>query len=448
MSKKYWEKRNLRRRKISEISTRELLLIGIPTLLIAVFVFGVTYHYVLPAPPRTVVMTTGMEGGSFAVFGELYRQVLARDQVRIELLPSSGSVENVKRLMDKSLAVDVGFIQGGTSSSAEATNLVSLGGICYTPLWVFYRSDETYDDLSQLKGKKITIGPEGSGVRKFVLNLLKAGHAVDPPTVLLDLTTAAAAKALIEGKIDVVTTFGTADNALVHKLLYTPGVKLMNFSQAEAYSRLFPALSHVILPKGILDLEKKIPPSDVHLLAPTANLVVRDSLHPAVVYLLLDAAVEIHGNSGWLHRAGEFPTLKAQDFPLSEEAERFYKSGRPFLMNYLPFRMATHVERMIRIILPVGIVLLPLLRIIPWVYSWRNRSKFYRWYGELKYLEFEITEHPQPERIPDYQARLDRIEDSVSKVNVPLAFYDEIYTLREHIDFVRGKIGRLNLPRL
>jgi hypothetical protein len=288
------------------------------------------------------------------------------------------------------------------------------------------------------------IGPEGSGVRKFALDLLKKGHAADPPTVLLDLTTAAAAKALIEGKVDVVITFGTADNALVQKLLYTPGVKLMNFSQAEAYSRLFPALSHVILPKGILDLEKKIPPSDIHLLAPTTNLVARDSLHPAVIYLLLDATVEIHGSSGWLHKAGEFPTLKAQDLPLSDEAERFYKSGRPFLMNYLPFRMATFAERMIRIIVPVGIVLLPLLRIVPWLYTWRNRSKVYRWYRELKYLELEITEHPQPERLLDYQARLDRIEDSVSKVNVPLAFYDEIYTMREHIAFVRGKIVRLN----
>jgi TRAP-type uncharacterized transport system substrate-binding protein len=433
----------MRNRKISEISTRELLVIGIPTVMIALLVFGIAYHYVLPEPPRTVIMTTGMEGGSYAVFGERYRQILARDQVNLELQPSSGSVENLKRLVDKSLPVDVGFVQGGTSYSAEAVNLVSLGAIGYTPFWVFYRSVETYDDLSQLKGKRMSIGPEGSGVRKFALELLNAARAADPPTFLLDLTMTAAAQALIDGKVDVLITFGTADNALVQKLLYTPGIRLMNFSQAEAYSRLFPGLSHVVLPKGILDLEKKIPASDVHLLSPTTNLVIRDNLHPAIAYLLLDAAVEIHGTSGWLQRAGEFPSLKSQDFRLSEEAERFYKSGRPFLMNYLPFRMATFAERMIRIVIPVGIVLLPLLRIVPWLYTWRNRSKFYRWYGELKYLEFEVSEHPQTEMIPDYQARLDRIEASVSKVNVPLAFYDEIYTLREHIDFVRTKIARL-----
>jgi TRAP-type uncharacterized transport system substrate-binding protein len=431
------------RRKTKDISTRELLVIGIPTLVMALIVFGIAYHYVLPAPPRKVVMTTGMEGGSFAAFGELYREALAQDQVDLELQPSSGSVENLKRLLDKSISVDVGFVQGGTGSAAEAANLVSLGAICYTPLWAFYRSDETYDDLSQLKGKRMTIGPEGSGIRKFALDLLKAAHAAGPPTLLLDLTMTAAAQALMDGKVDVVITFGTVDNALVQKLLYAPGVRLMNFSQAEAYTRRFPGLSHVIFPKGILDLEKRIPASDIHLLATTTNLIVRESLHPAVVYLLLNAAVEIHGGSGWLHKAGEFPTLKSQDFHLSDEAERFYKSGRPFLMNYLPFRLAVFVERMIRIVLPVGIVLLPLLRVIPWLYTWRNRSKFYRWYGELKYLEFEITERPQPDLIGDYQSRLNRIEASVSKVNVPLAFYDEIYTLREHIEFVRRKIAQL-----
>jgi len=433
----------MNRKRISEISTRELLIIGIPTLLIGLIVFALAYHYVMPAPARTLVMTTGMAGGSSEAFGERYRRFLARDQVHVDLRPSEGSVENLKRLTDRATGVDVGFVMGGSGSGAE-TKLVSLGAICYMPFWVFYRGDRTYDDLSELKGKRISIGPEGSSVRKFALDLLKASHAADPPTVLLDLTITAGVQALTDGQVDAVIIFSTADNVLVQKNLYAPGIKLMNFSQAEAYSRLFPALSHVILPKGILDLEKKIPPSDIHLLSPTVNLIARDSLHPAFIYLLLEAAVEIHGSSGWLQRAGEFPSPKSQDIPLSGEAERFYKSGRPFLLSYLPFWGAIYVERGIQIVLPVVLVVFPLLRIIPWLYTWRNRSKFYRWYGELEYLESEVTDHPQPERIPDYRARLDRIENAVNKVNVPLAFYDEIFTLREHIDFVRGKISRLN----
>jgi TRAP-type uncharacterized transport system substrate-binding protein len=432
----------MNRKRISEISAREILIIVIPTLLIGLLVFGVAYHYVMPAPPRTLVMTTGMAGGSSEDFGEQYRRFLARDKVHLDLRPSEGSVENLKRLMDRSTGGDVGFIMGGSGSVAQK-NLVSLGAICYMPFWVFYRSDQTYDDLSQLKGKRISIGPEGSSVRKFALDMLKASRAAAPPTVLLDLTITDGVKALKDGKVDAVIIFSTADNAVVQNLLYAPGIKLMNFSQAEAYSRLFPALSHVILPKGILDLEKKIPSSDIHLLSPTVNLIARDNLHPAFIYLLLEAAVEIHGSSGWLQRAGEFPSPKPQDIPLSDEAMRFYKSDRPFLLSYLPFWGAVYAERAIRIVLPVALVVLPLLRIIPWLYTRRNRSKFYHWYGELKYLESEVTDNQQPERIPDYRTRLDQIEYAVNKVNVPMAFYNEIYTLREHIDFVRGKISRL-----
>jgi len=434
----------MRRVKIREISTHELFKIGIPSLLVVLIVFWIAYHVVQPAPPNTIVMTTGVEGRTYAALSERYKQILARSSVRLELYPSSGAIENFRRLKDKSLAVDVGFVQGGTSSSADAPNLLSLGSISYNPLWVFYRGAETLDDFSQLKGKRITIGAEGSGVRKFSLELLKATNAADPPTVLFDLADAASIKALKEGQIDVIITIGTADNIFVQELLHSQGSKLMSLSQAEAYTRLFPALSHVILPKGIVNLAKRFPPSDVHLLAVTTNLIVRDTMHPALMYLLLDAAVEIQGGPSWVHKAGEFPSPKVQDFPLSDQAERFYKTGPPFLLNYLPFWVAVFFDRIIKIFIPVVVVLLPLVRIIPWVYSWRNRSKFYRWYGELKYLELEVSEHPHSERIADYYAKLEQIEASVNKVDVPLAFYNELYTLREHIEMVRKKVIGLN----
>jgi TRAP-type uncharacterized transport system substrate-binding protein len=435
------------KKRITKILTHELLTIVGPLLLVGFIIFGITYHFVQPAPPGTLVMTTGVEGRTYAALGERYRQILARSHVHLKLLPSSGAVENLRRLRDKSLAVDVGFLQGGTSSSSEAPNLLSLGSISYSPLWVFYRSDETFDDLSQLKGKRIAIGPEGSGSRKFSLDLLKASQVADSPTALFDLADEAANKALKEGRVDAVITLGTADNIFVQELLHSlhsQNVKLMSLSQAEAYTRVFPALSHVILPKGVVDLAKKLPASDIHLLSPTTNLVVRDTMHPALMYLLLDAAAEIHGGPGWVNKAGEFPAPKVQDFPLSDQAERFYKTGRPFLLDYLPFWVAVFLDRIIKILIPVAIILFPLMRIMPWLYSWRNRSKLYRWYGELKYLELEVSERPQTNRISDYYAKLDHIEASVKKVNVPLAFYRELYTLREHIELVRERVMRLD----
>jgi TRAP-type uncharacterized transport system substrate-binding protein len=413
-------------------------------LLILVICGVILFHFVLPAPPETLVMTTGMEGGTYSVFGRRYQEAMAREKVHLQLLPSSGSVENFNRLKDKSFQVDVGFIQGGTISAKEAPNLVSLGGICYSPLWFFYRGQDTFDDLSLLKGKRIAIGPEGSGARKFSMELLRASHVAESPTQLLDLSSAAAVKAILEGSVDVIMISSTVDNALVQELLHAEGIKLMNFRQAEAYTRLYPALSQVILPKGILDLSKNKPAMDIHLLATATSLVVRRNLHPAIMYLLLDAAVDIHGDAGWVQKAGEFPSPKSQDFPLSDIAERFYKSGRPFLLDYLPFGMAAYVDRMILILVPAAVVLIPLFRIIPSLYFWWNRRKLYKCYEDLKSLEMELGGDSTPGRVMDYQKTLDRIEDFINEIRVPLALFKEVYMLKEHVDLVRNRLARLD----
>jgi TRAP-type uncharacterized transport system substrate-binding protein len=434
------------RQKIRELPPRYFWNLLAAILLAVVGFFWVSYHFVRPIPPRTLVMTTGMEGGSYAVLGERYRQVLARNGIMLRVLPSSGSVENLRRLKEEPRTVDVGFVQGGMGKVEASSNLVSLGSIFYSPLWVFYRGDHTLDDLSQLRGKRISIGPEGSGVRKFSLDLLKTAEAIDPPTEIFEYAIADAAKAIREGRVDVVMTFGSADSAVVLDLFATPGIRLMNFSQAEAYARLFPNLSHVVLPKGILSPARRLPAADIHLLAPTTHLIARSSLHPALVYLLLEAAVEIHSGAGWVHGAGEFPALKTQDFPISDQAQRYYKSGGSLLYDYLPFWAATFVDRMILILIPLGVVLIPVVGILPWVYTWRNRSKYYRWYRELRGLEEEVRTNPKPEHFERYRERLDRIEDAVSRIRVAVAFYDEIFLLQENIQAVRQRLARTISP--
>ena len=438
----------MRRNKIRELTPKTALLILIPVLLIIALVCWASYRFLQPMPPRTLTMTTGMEGGSFVIFGERYREILARDGIHLKLLPSTGAVDNLRRLKDASQSVDAGFVQDGMGKTEEPSNLESLGSLFYTPLWVFYRGDETLDDLSQLRGKRVSIGPEGSGVRKISLDLLKAANVSVPPTVLHEYPNPEAGRALMEGKVDAVLTFGYTDSVLVRELITAPGVKLMSMSQAEAYTRLFPHLSHVVLPKGLLGLSKRFPSSDIHLLAPTTNLLVRKDLHPALAYLLLKAAVEIHGGAGWVHRAGEFPSMKTQDFPISEQAQRFYRSGGSWLHGYLPFWAATFVDRMLLVLISIGLVLVPLIGILPWLYTWRNRSKYYRWYRELRELEEELKEHERPENVADYHARLDRIEEAVCKIRVSVAFYDEVFILKEHIQMVRMKLIRLIEPEL
>jgi TRAP transporter TAXI family solute receptor len=436
----------MRRSKIREMTPKTALLILGPVLLIIVLLGWASYRFIQPIPPKTLTLTTGMKGGSYVIFGERYRQVLARDGIDLKLLPSTGSMDNLRRLSDGSRSVDAGFVQDGMGRVEDPSNVVSLGSVFYAPLWVFYRGDEALDDLSQLRGKRVSIGPEGSGVRKISLDLLKAASVSVPPTVLHEYPNPEAGRALREGKVDAVLTFGSTDSELVRELITAPGIKLMSLSQAEAYTRLFPHLSHVILPKGVLNPSKRFPASDIHLLAPTTNLLVRKDLHPALAHLLLKAAVEIHGGAGWVHRAGEFPSMKTQDFPISEQAQRFYRSGGSWLHGYLPFWAATFVDRMLLVLISIGMVLIPMIGILPWFYTWRNRSKYYRWYRELRELEEELREHERPENVEGYHARLDRIEEAVCKIRVSVAFYDEVFILKEHIQMVRQKLIRLIEP--
>ncbi len=434
------------RQKIRQLTLSVWSFTILAILLVVTLLSWMSYRFLQPFPPKTLIMATGMAGASYATFGELYRRALARDGIHVVLLPTSGAVENLKLLRDRSQGVEAGFVQGTVGSIEESSNVVSLGGLAYTPLWIFYRGKDTCDDLMQLQGKRIAIGPEGSGVRRFSLELMKAAGVTAPPTEFFDLPYAEANRALLEGRVDANMAFGSPDNGLIQELLNAKDIKLMSMSQAEAYARRFPDLSHVVLPRGVIDPQKRNPPADVHLLSPTTNLIVRKDLHPALVYLLLKASVEIYGGASWVNRAGEFPSLTKQDDPISEQAQRFYKSGGSWLYAYLPFWAATFVERLILILIPLGMIIVPLIGIAPWIYTWRNRSKYYPWYRELRKLEKEILENRPIEDVEAYETRLDRIEDAVSRIRTSVAFYDELFILKEHIQIVRLKLDSLFRP--
>ncbi len=433
----------MRQNKIRELTPKTAILILLTVILVILLIGWARYNFLQPMPPKTLTLSTGMTGGSTVVFGERYRQFFARYGVDLKPLPSTGSMENLQRLLDTSQAIDAGFVQDGMGKVETPSNLVSLGSVFYTPVWIFYRDKETLDDLSQLRGKRISIGPEGSGVRKISLDLLKAAGVSIPPTILHEYPNPEAAKALKAGKVDAVLTSSAADSELVQDLLATPGVKLMSLSQAEAYTRFFPHLSHVVIPKGVFDPAKRYPAADIHLLAPAANLLARKDMHPALVYLLLRAATEIHGGVGWDHRAGEFPMPKTQDFPISEQAQRYYRTGGSWLHGYLPFWAATFIDRMLLVLISSGVVLIPLISILPWLYTWKNRSKYYRWYRDLRSLEEDLKEYRRPEDVDDYHSRLDRIEKGISGLHVPVAFYDEVFSLKQNIEMVRQKLVRL-----
>ena len=422
-------------------SRRELLIVALPALAIIIALFWVASRFVQPAPPKLLYMTTGLEGGAYHAYAQRYKEILARHGITLELRTSSGALENLRRLKDPGTGIAVGFIQGGTAAAADGEGLMSLGSMYYEPLWVFYRGNDVLDRVAQLHGKNLAIGAEGSGTRKLALQILAANDMEKVGANLSPLAGDAAAEALERGELDAAFVIAGADSAVVHKLLGAAGVRLMSFAQADAYVKRFPFLSRVSLPRGAVDLARDVPAQDVTLLAATANLVARDDTHPALVSLLAQAAAEVHGEPGMFQQAREFPAFKDATFEASKDAERYYKSGPPFLQRYLPFWAAVLVDRILVMALPF-LVLIPIVRVVPALYRWRVTSRIYRWYGELSMLEKEIKGNYDPAHYADYLARLDTMEDRANSHPVPVAYAHLLYTLREHIGLVRDSLDR------
>ncbi|HEX7682365.1 MAG TPA: TAXI family TRAP transporter solute-binding subunit [Trinickia sp.] len=455
--------------RVIAVSWRDLAVSMGPIVLVSAAAIWLAIRLIQPAPPNTLTITAGPPGSSFWNSAQRYKTILARNGITLKVLPSAGSLENLERLSDPAAAVDVGFVQSGVtrvaaasaSASASASDsasasslsqpasggrsapsLVSLGSVSYVPLVIFYEGRERVR-LSGFAGKRIAIGPDGSGTRALALALLKA-NGIEPggKTTLLPLTGDAAARALTAHQIDAAFLAGdSAQPPVMARLLRTPGVRLFSFAQAHAYARRFPYLTDVEVPMGAFDLGKNLPPAPVHTVAPTAELVARDSLHPALSDLLIEAAKEVHGRASLLQNAGEFPSPVMHDFPISDDAARYYKSGKGFLYRVLPFWLASLVDRLLVLVVPIVVVLIPGARLIPSLYGWRVRSRIYRWYGALIAIERSaLDETASDEERAASLAKLTEIEAAVNRLKMPLAYADQFYVLREHIGFVRARL--------
>lgn len=436
------------RLKLPHVSTRDLLAIGLPLLAVLALSFWVAGRFVKPAPPDRFVMSTGSPVGAYHAAAEQYQRILARHGITLELRPSSGGGENLARLRDPAGDVEAAFVQGGLgrASDEDEVTLASLGSTHHEPVWIFYRTRKPgappIDRLGELRGRRIAIGPEGSGVRALALQLLAANDVDATNATLLPLAAEAAAEPFLRGEIDVLIHVSAPTTGIVRALLFADGVRLLSFTRGPAYTRLFPFLGTVTLPHGSINLVRDIPPEDTQLIATNAFVIVRDTLHPALQGLLLQAMKEVHSTAGPLARVNEFPVVKESGFPLADEAERFYRAGPPFLQRYLPFWAATLVDRLLVLLLPIFAVAVPLLRIAPPLYTWRIRSKIARWYGELKFLEHEIREQYDTAQLPSYVKRLDDLEAKAYSRPIPLAFTDQVYMLRMHIRMVRDLLDR------
>ena len=407
-----------------------------------------------PGIPRKVVMTTGFKGSAYQQFALDYRAILARHGVTLELRESRGAPQNLKALDDPRSGVDVGFLQSGVlnggrtftaglreSIGVEHPDLVALASTFYEPLWIFHRLPNDPVVLSELAGKRIAIGGPDTGTQVLLKQILPVGGLELGAFDAREVGGKEAIAALAAGQLDVVMLVTAENSPLLAQLAAVPGVKLMSLAHADALTRRFPWLARLTLPRGGLDLARDLPPRDVTLVSSTAALVARRDLHPAIVLMLLEAANETHAEAGTFQRQKEFPSVEHLELPIQRDAEKYIVEGPSFLLEHLPFAVATLVRRL-SFILPVAALLFSILKYAPKGYAWWIDRRIYRVYGQLRTIEDELDRAGSSCDIAPWIALLARVDEHVARLPTPLGYSDRLYTLRQHADFVRERLER------
>ncbi len=404
----------------------------------ALLIMAIAYQFVEPSPPYSLTIATASKEGAYYKFALKYKKLFAEKKIELKILETSGSVENLEILHTKK--ADVAFIQGGIASAHAYPDLRGLASLYLEPVLIFSRKDSGIQVLNQLRGKRVAIGPVGSGTRAIALQVLADNELNDSNIEMLDLSGKDAVQALITGTIDSFFTVTQVQSQVVTDLYQHKDIQLLNLKRAEAYSKLHGFLSHIVLPQGVLDLADNIPSEDLHFIAPSATLAIHQDLHPALIDILMQISTEVHQSDSLFSENNTFPSPDNLDLPLSKEAERFYKNGPSFLQRYLPFWAATLIDRLKVMLLPLIALIIPLAKILPPTYRWRIRSRIYRWYDELHTLDLNARSEGSSKAIKISLEKLTIIELEVQQIEVPLSYAEELYNLRQHLDLLKRQL--------
>ncbi|MDP9606588.1 UNVERIFIED_ORG: TRAP transporter TAXI family solute receptor [Variovorax paradoxus] len=437
--------------KLILLSIRDLIASAGPIVFIVIGLLIAAYWWLQPQPPKHVTLATGPTGSAYAQFGKRYAEALRHNGIEVELKPTSGSTENLQLL--RTGGADVGFVRGGSADPVadEEAGLTSLGSLFYEPIWLFYRTESaqkidrktaTLTSLAQLRGLRVNVDLPGSGLPDIMERMLKANRLGPDDLLLSNLEQASAAEALEAGILDAIVLSSAPQSPQVQRLLRSGDVKLMDFGQADAYSRRFPFLSPVTLPRGMIELSKDMPPQDVSLLAATTSLLSRDETHPALRQLFAQAAQSVHSSAGWFNRTRDFPNTRTSELPVSPEGDRAINGTPPIWQRYLPFWASNLVERMWLVLGGLLVLMLPLSRVVPPLYQFRVRRRVFRWYARLRDIEAKVDTETlaKEDKRKSLLEDLDQLDRVVNKVAVPLSYADELYALRNNIYAVRKRV--------
>jgi TRAP transporter TAXI family solute receptor len=423
---------------IVKLSAAVLAIVGIASLVLI---------YYFPAAPRTVTFAVASDGSTFTFDGQRYLEILARSHVKLELRKTAGAVENLKLLQDPQSGVQAAFLTGGISDGLHAPGVLSLGLVYNNPFWIFTSSDSTLEQLFQFRGKRIAVGPEGSGTRYAAERILGKAGIDATNTTLIPAVGPAAHAALKAGQVDAASFNGGPRAPSVQSMLRDPSVRLMNFSLAEAFTRMFPDVVRLTLPQGVVNVDPPIPPNDVTLIGTTNKVLVRSDLHPEIVYLLLQAMKEVHGTQGIFQKVGEFPNAGDTEYPMAASAVEFYKNGPSFLQRHLPSWMIVQVERAIAALVTLIAIGLPLFNYAPKVYRGFVEYRLRSIYRRLRIIEAALQNDVVSTQVATLDADLVQLDRDLNNLGVPMQHSDMFFRVEADLTLVCIRLGALDTAR-
>ncbi|WJN60612.1 TAXI family TRAP transporter solute-binding subunit [Pseudomonas sp. SO81] len=400
---------------------------------------GALFYFVAPPPPMHARMATGAVGGGYHAFAERLRAELEQQGFELELVQSQGSRDNLAKLGDGS--VELALIQSGqelTLDDEARGKLAGLGVMYREPLWLFTTRKVKFERLADLMKLRLAIGSEDSGTQAVTAALF-AANRIEPgayPKQWQPLGGSRAADALVKGELDAAFFVGPAENPLIQRLAAEPKLRLVSLRRTEAYLARLPYLSRLEVGEGMLDMARNTPERDIVTLGPVATLVAGESFHPSLTPLILEAAKTVLKNGSLLDPAGSYPTRPPLSLQTLSEADYYYDKGLPILQRYLPFRIASLADRYIILAIPLLVLLFPLFKAIGPIYQWRIRARIYRWYKHLREIDQQLYKGKLNGDIGAEIERLEKLEDELARVEVPLSYSSELYELHMHLRYM------------
>ena len=396
--------------------------------------------FIEPAPKKELTIATGSTSQSYYNFALKYQKLLEQQNVKLNIISTSGSIENLHLL--KKGKVDIAFIQGGIINETSAKNIESLASIYYEPLWIFYKNQGyTMEYIVELIGKKIAIGVEGSGTNSFAKQVLLDNGINSDNSTLLALSNDEAKERLRRGEIDALFSVTSLNSSITTELLADSTIELFNIKRIKAYSQQYHFLSSLKLYEGSVDMYRNLPSEDTNILATTANLVCKKGLNDELIRIFMKQIKKVHHQKSIFSDENQFPSLHNLDTKINKEAQKYIRNGDSWLESIFPFWIASQIDRLKILIIPLLTLLLPLFKGIIPLYAWSIRSKIYRWYERLE--SFEYKEDFTKEKIKENLQKIQELKAEVhEQTKVPLSYKGEYYNLLLHLDLVSKELHK------